>query len=248
MPAKSTRSTESPTLGALRRVVRAAADPRIASSSAWFFKTGPGEYGEGDKFLGIRVGTQRKLAREYQSLPLESVDRLLQSPYHEERLLSLLILCRKFARGEAKQQREIYNLYLRRTRWINNWDLVDTSARDIVGGYLFDKSRRPLYRLARSRDLWRRRIAIIATAKFIPHDQFEDTLALATLLLTDREDLIHKATGWMLREVGIRDKNSLRAFLDQHAHVMPRTMLRYSIERLPSGERKSYLSIKRTIP
>lgn len=206
-----------------------------------FFKTGPGQYGEGDRFLGSRVPDLRKVAREFASLSMTEIQSLLASPWHEERLLALVILVRQYAKGEERERNAIYALYLRSTGRINNWDLVDVSAPQIVGLHLLTRDRRPLYRLVKSRSVWERRIAIIATQQFIRGGEFEDTLALAEALLDDEHDLIHKAAGWMLREVGKRDRRALEAFLDRHAATMPRTMLRYAIERLPPARRRRYL-------
>jgi 3-methyladenine DNA glycosylase AlkD len=221
--------------------LRALGNPSAAAFAARYFKTGPGEYGEGDVFLGIRVPVLRKAAAEYCALPLPGADALLRSPVHEDRLLALLVLTYKFRRADALSRRRIYDLYLRRTKHINNWDLVDVSAPEIIGGYLVDRDRAPLDVLASSARLWERRISIVATAWFINRGEFADTLRIAERLLTDPEDLIHKASGWMLREVGKRDERVLEGFLDRHASVMPRTMLRYAIERLPEVQRQAYL-------
>jgi 3-methyladenine DNA glycosylase AlkD len=191
--------------------------------------------------LGIKVPPLRLLAREHQGLPLGEVTDLLHSPFHEARMLALLILVRKFDRGDAAAREAIYRLYLANTARVNNWDLVDCSARPIVGAHLADRDRKPLYRLARSAVLWERRIAIVATYHFICQADFGDTLKIAALLLGDREDLIHKAVGWMLREVGKRDVAALEGFLAEHCPRMPRTMLRYAIERLPPARRRMYL-------
>lgn len=209
-----------------------------------FFKTGPGEYGEGDQFLGIKVPELRALARRYQATEEADVVRLLKSAWHEERILALMILLHQFAKAEAMARRRIYQLYLDSTAFINNWDLVDVSAPHIVGVYLNDKSRRPLYRLARSRSLWERRIAVLATFEFIRQRDFADALAIAKLLLEDREDLIHKAVGWMLREIGKRDLRAEETFLQEHYRRMPRTMLRYAIEKFPEARRRKYLDGK----
>jgi 3-methyladenine DNA glycosylase AlkD len=206
-----------------------------------FFKTGPGQYGEGDRFRGIRVPVLRRLSRAHQDIPLEVAERLLHSAYHEDRLLALLILVRKYANADETEQAGIYMLYLDNTQFINNWDLVDASAEHIVGAYLSDKSRAPLYQLARSRSLWERRIAILATFHFIKRGGFDETLRIAGMLLTDKEDLIHKAAGWMLREVGKRDIQSEEAFLNARYQQMPRTTLRYAIEKFPQDKRLSYL-------
>ncbi|MFO0893112.1 MAG: DNA alkylation repair protein [Isosphaeraceae bacterium] len=230
------------TASEIRERLRAMGSPEAAATAAGFFKTGPGQYGEGDRFLGVRVPALRTLARECRTLPLDQATELLRSEFHEERLLALLILVAQAEKGGPAAKERIYRLYLDQTRLINNWDLVDTSAPAIVGGYLADRSRKPLDRLARSRSLWERRIAIIATLHFIRRGEFADTLRIAETLLDDREDLIHKAVGWMLREAGKRDQAVLEGFLDQHASRMPRTMLRYAIERFPAEVRKAYLS------
>jgi 3-methyladenine DNA glycosylase AlkD len=206
-----------------------------------FFKTGPGQYGEGDLFRGIRVPELRRLSKMHQEISLEQAERLLHSAYHEDRLLALLILVRKYARTDERGQATIYKLYMSNTRFINNWDLVDSSAEFIVGAYLSDKSQQPLYRLSRSRSIWERRIAILATFHFIRQGEFETTLRIAERLLTDKEDLIHKAVGWMLREVGKRDLKKEEAFLRAHHRQMPRTMLRYAIEKFPEDKRQRYL-------
>jgi 3-methyladenine DNA glycosylase AlkD len=217
-------------------------DDDIAAHSQRFFKTGPGQYGEGDLFLGIRVPVIRKCARQFDQLALDDTLALLQSPFHEARHLALFILVAHYAAtSTAAGQRMIYRSYLGNTRYINNWDLVDCSAEHIVGAYLFTRNRKPLYRLAGSKSLWERRIAVLATFHFIKRREFADTLALAELLLDDQEDLIHKAVGWMLREVGKRDKICEETFLDKHYRQMPRTMLRYAIEKLPQRERLAYL-------
>ncbi len=216
-------------------------DPGVASQSLRFFKTGKGEYGEGDCFLGIRVPVLRGLVKEFRGVSLEESVRLLQSPYHEARLLALLIMVASYAKAEDADRVAIYRAYLGHTAFINNWDLVDSSAEHIVGGHLFTRSRRPLYRLARSSSLWERRIGIMATFHFVKRNDFGDTLQLAQLLINDPEDLIHKAVGWMLRETGNRCRATEEAFLDQHTTSMPRTMLRYAIERFPEPERLAYL-------
>jgi 3-methyladenine DNA glycosylase AlkD len=221
------------------------ASPEVAAASARFFKSGPGQYGEGDTFIGVRVPALRKLARECRALPLTETEALLHSPVHEERLLALLVLVLGVGKGDDAHRKAVYDFYLSNTQHVNNWDLVDTSAPAIVGGYLRDRPRTPLVRLAKSNNLWERRIAIVATQHFIRLDQFDDTLAISRLLLSDKEDLIHKATGWMLREVGDRDEAALAAFLDEHGAVMARTMLRYAIEHLPPETRRGYLEADR---
>jgi 3-methyladenine DNA glycosylase AlkD len=221
--------------------LRKLADPALAASATRFFKTGPGEYGENDVFLGLRAATLRQLAREHQKMPLDEVESLLQSPVHEDRALALLILVRIVTRAPDSIRKQVYDLYLASTRFVNNWDLVDLSAPPLVGGYLVDKSRKPLVDLARSQSLWERRIAIVATQHFIRQNDFADTLKIAELLLRDDEDLIHKAVGWMLREVGKRDQPTLEKFLGEHYRQMPRTMLRYAIERFAENTRQAYL-------
>lgn len=225
----------------LQRRLRMLSNPEKARVLRRFFKTGPGEYGEGDRFLGVMVPDIRMTVREFQDAPLAEVRKLLRSPFHEERLLALLILVRQYERSDEHRRAAIYALYLRSTRAINNWDLVDLTAPNIVGGHLKRRSRKPLYTLARSNDLWKRRIAILATFTFLRDGQYEDTLAIAKSLLRDEEDLIHKAAGWMLREVGKRDQRVLETFLRAHCRSMPRTMLRYAIERLPETKRRQYL-------
>jgi 3-methyladenine DNA glycosylase AlkD len=226
----------------IQKRVRQLGNQEIAEHSQGFFKTGKGEYGEGDRFLGIRVPVLRKLATQYREAPLETISELLSSAFHEERLLALLILVLKFARGTEKQQSMIYQLYLKNTHFINSWDLVDSSAQYIVGAYLLTRKRAPLYRLARSNVLWERRIAIMATFYFIKKKDFEETLKISELLIKDAEDLIHKAVGWMLREVGKRDPELAESFLRKNYQKMPRTMLRYAIEKLPKSERQAYMT------
>jgi 3-methyladenine DNA glycosylase AlkD len=228
----------------IRARLRKLGDKERAKNSKWFFKTGPGEYGEGDRFLGIKVPDLRKLAKEYQGIPLTEVTRILRSPIHEERLLALLILVRSYAKGDDRFKEKIYHLYLKNTRYINNWDLVDLSAVYIVGAFLMEKSKKPLYALAKSKDMWERRIAIIATFYFIKDGEFTDAMKIARMLLSDKEDLIHKAVGWMLREVGKRHLATEERFLKEHYKKMPRTMLRYAIERFPEAKRQRYLKGK----
>lgn len=217
------------------------ANPRDASFLQRFFKTAPGEYGCGDCFRGIRVPVLRKLAREYKGLTVAQAGQLLRSRFHEDRLLALFLLVGLYARAGENARAAIYRLYLERTDCINNWDLVDCSAEHIVGPFLCESDRRPLYRLARSSNLWERRIAILATFHFIKRGDFSETLKLARLLLRDEEDLIWKAVGWMLREVGKRDLEAEESFLRVHCKQMPRVMLRYAIERFPEAKRRRYL-------
>jgi 3-methyladenine DNA glycosylase AlkD len=225
----------------IQKRLRKLQDRQKAELLRRFFKTGPGEYGEGDIFLGIQVPALRKIAREYEGLPLHEMQELLGSPVHEERLLSLILLVRAYPKGDDKMKRKIYMFYLRNTKHINNWDLVDISAEHIVGAYLRDKTRNTLYRLVQSRLIWNRRIAMLATFHFIKQNEYNDTLKIARLLLSDKEDLIHKAVGWMLREVGKRDQKTEEEFLREHYKSMPRTMLRYAIERFPEPLRMKYL-------
>ena len=216
-------------------------DKEKAKTLQRFFKTGPGEYGEGDIFLGVMVPQLRKLSKEYGELDLGEVEALLKSSVHEERLLALLILIRKYIRGDEAEKKKIYGLYLKSTRWINNWDLVDLSAPNIVGDFLMNRNRKPLYRLAQSPVLWERRVAILATFQFIKSHQFDETLRIGEILISDQEDLIHKAVGWMLREVGKRDPAAEESFLREQYRQMPRTMLRYAIERFPAAKRELFM-------
>ncbi|MDD5040654.1 MAG: DNA alkylation repair protein [Patescibacteria group bacterium] len=210
-----------------------------------FFKTGPGEYGEGDVFLGITVPVSRQIALKYKTLPFADIAKLISSKYHEARLVALLILVHNFKKGDGAVQEKIFSFYLAHTRYINNWDLVDLSAHEIVGGFLLYKPRGILLKLARSSNLWERRIAMMATFEFIKHGQAKDTLTIAKLLLHDKHDLIHKVVGWMLREVGKRvSLDAERQFLGTYALRMPRTMLRYAIERFPEPERRKYLLLQ----
>lgn len=213
----------------------------IAEHSQRFFKTGAGEYGEGDRFLGIRMPVLRKHARTFKNVALAETLQSLKSKYHEERIFALLILIQQFKKGDSNTQHTIYQHYLKNTAYINNWDLVDLSSHPIVGGYLWDKPRDVLYGLAKSDLLWDRRIAMMSTYHFIKRDDYADTLKLAEILRNDSEDLIHKVVGWMLREVGNRDLAVEQAFLKQHYQHMPRTMLRYAIEKFPKEERQHYL-------
>ncbi|MFH1996922.1 MAG: DNA alkylation repair protein [Candidatus Omnitrophota bacterium] len=206
-----------------------------------FFKTGKGQYAEGDLFIGVTVPVIRGLAKRFAELALRDAVLLLRSAIHEERLLALLILIRQYDRGTARVQKRIYRAYLANIDKINNWDLVDVTAERVVGRYLFDKDKKPLYMLAYSRNLWERRIAILSTFHYIKQGLFGETLAIAGILLRDKEDLIHKAVGWMLREVGKRDRAAEERFLKGRYKTMPRTMLRYAIEKFPETRRRAYL-------
>lgn len=222
--------------------MRAASSPARRKVNEGYFKTGPGEYAEGDKFIGLSVPSLRALAREHKTLSLRDATTLLKSAWHEERALALMILVRQYQRGDAETRAAIHALYLRHTKHINNWDLVDVSAEHIVGPHLPRGKRGLLGRLAKSKDLWERRIAILSTFHYIKAGEFDDALRIATMLLDDDEDLIHKATGWMLREIGNRDRGAEEAFLRKHATRMPRTMLRYAIEKFPEPLRRKYMA------
>jgi 3-methyladenine DNA glycosylase AlkD len=229
-------------LAKVQKELRALKNSDHAKVLQRFFKTGPGEYAEGDLFLGLRVPQIRALAKQFAHLAVEDTLMLLRSPFHEERLLALLLMIHRYRKGTFSEQRRIYHLYLKNTSHINNWDLVDASAEHIVGPFLENKSKRILDRLARSKNLWERRIAVMATFHFIKHGDFSQTLKIAEILLKDREDLIHKAVGWMLREIGKRNLAEEDTFLRKHYLQMPRTMLRYAIERFSPRRRRQYLS------
>ncbi len=233
-------------LDQLRQTIKKSGSLEKAKSLARFFKTGKGEYGYGDKFYGITVPVQRKIAKEFfLDLSLADATKLLQGQYHEERFVALEILIMQFERAHALQnlqaEKQIYEAYLRSTKFINNWDLVDTSAEYIVGAYLTNKPRTILKKLAKSSNLWERRIAMVSCFSFIRQNDFADALKIATMLLNDEHDLIHKAVGWMLREIGKRDLQTELVFLNEHTLAMPRTMLRYAIERFPEKLRLKYL-------
>lgn len=216
-------------------------NPEKAAFFPRFFKTGKGEYGEGDRFLGVIVPHQRKVAKEFKTLARHETEKLLYDPIHECRLTAILILVGQFEKGTADEQKEIYEFYLKHIRQVNNWDLVDASAHKIVGAYLLDQPRKKLYQLAKSKHLWSQRVAMVATYWFIKRDDYGETLDLADLLLTHEHDLIHKAVGWMLREMGNRDEGLLTDFLKSRYRKMPRTMLRYAIEKLSKEQRRRYL-------
>lgn len=228
-------------LGELRRELREIADPRIAEHSAGFFKAGPGGYAEGDRFLGIRVPRIREFAKRYSDLDLRARTALLTSPWHEERLLALIVLTILYERADAGAREQVFDYYLAHTRYVNNWDLVDSSAHKIVGAHLLTRDPGRLRELARSEDLWERRIAMMSTLAFTKSGRVEVTYEIAEILIADSHDLIHKVVGWMLREAGKVDPSGLRDFLDRYGVGMPRTMLRYSIEKFPEPERKAYL-------
>jgi 3-methyladenine DNA glycosylase AlkD len=217
--------------------------PERAEHSLRFFKTGPGQYGEGDLFYGTSVPEMRSVAKKYKDINLEDAQELLHSNYHECRLVALLILVEKYAHAKpGSEKKNVYEIYLKNTKYINNWDLVDSSAHKIVGAYLYDKDRKKLYELARSKDLWKKRISIISTANFIGRGDYSDTIKIAEILVDDKHDLIQKAVGWMLREVGKRDQKTEEKFLEKHYKTMPRTALRYAIERFDEKKKIFYMT------
>lgn len=228
-------------LSQIRKAISKEKNPAQAINLQRFFKTGKGDYGEGDIFYGIKVPVQRGIAKLFKDLSLIDLKKLIHSKVHEERLIAAFILIDQFKEGDHKKKKVIYDFYLKNRKGINNWDLVDLSAPKIVGAYLIDKEKDLLYKFARSEDLWEKRISIISTQAFIREHYFEDTLKISEILLNDKHDLIHKAVGWMLREVGNRDLKTEEEFLQKHYKTMPRTMLRYAIEKFPEKKRKSYL-------
>ncbi|HVM90531.1 MAG TPA: DNA alkylation repair protein [Verrucomicrobiae bacterium] len=233
-------------LAQARNDLRTYADTRKAAFFPSFFKTGKGEYGEGDRFLGVTVPAIRSVAKKHVALSLKDIDALLKSPWHEDRLLALIILTMQFDCADESARKKMVTFYLAHTDRINNWDLVDTSASRILGTYLLDKDTRPLDRLASSRSLWERRIAMVATLAFTMKGDAKPALRIAVRLLDDDHDLMHKAVGWMLREVGKRcSEADLERFLKKHMRDMPRTTLRYAIERFPEAKRKGYLAKSR---
>lgn len=240
------RAASSTLLKHLQTELYALEDPARAKFLQGFFKCGPGEYAEGDVMLGISVPAQRKIAKKHAALPLAQVKKLLPSKLHEFRFVALVILTMQYRKADTARKKQIAKFYLDHLRFVNNWDLVDTSAPQIIGDYFFNYDRRAgektLRGLARSPDLWERRVAMVATQYFIRMNDHRLTLEIAEALLRDEHDLIHKASGWMLREVGKRDARALERFLDAHKHRMPRTMLRYAIERFPDAKRKEYLA------
>ncbi len=228
----------------LKKKLKSKRDKDYAKTLARFFKTGPGDYGEGDIFWGIKVPVLRRMAKNFLDLNLTYIADLLQDKVHELRMLGVIILTEQFKQADEKEKKKIYNFYLSHLTGINNWDLVDVSAPLIVGEYLLKKPKNILQTLALSKILWERRIAIVATFTFIRNHHYDSTLLLAKKLLDDEHDLIHKAVGWMLREIGKRNEKILINFLDKNSFRMPRTMLRYAIERLPERKRQHYLKIK----
>jgi 3-methyladenine DNA glycosylase AlkD len=235
-------SVHESTVSQVKKDLAALADKERAANLAWFFKTGKGEYGEGDRFLGIAVPAQRKIAARHRSLPLSGISQLLQSRFHEHRFVALVILCARFKYATPAEKDDIFHFYLSHTQRINNWDLVDTSAPYIVGEYLKTHSRELLDGLARAPNLWERRIAMVSTLTLIKNGETEDAFRIAELLLRDKHDLIHKAIGWALREAGVISRSALLQFLQKHYTQIPRTALRYAIEHLPPNARKQVLS------
>ncbi len=229
------------TLKQVKQELKKISNPSKAKILQRFFKTGKGEYGEGDIFLGIVVPEQRKISNKY-DLSLKEIQELLKSKIHEYRLVALFILILKYKKADEQLKKHIFNLYLKNTKNINNWDLIDLSAPNIVGNYLLDKKRGILYKLSKSKSLWEKRIAILATFTFIGNGEWKDTLKISEILLNDEHDLIHKGVGWMLREVGKRvSQQKEEEFLKKYYKKMPRTMLRYAIERFPESKRKFYM-------
>jgi len=229
-------------LSKLINELKSAGNLEKAKNLSWFFKTGKGEYGEGDKFLGIPVPHLRAISKKHQDLELEDLQKLLDSMIHEERLSALMILRFKYDKANQELKEEIVKFYLKNTKKINNWDLVDLSCHYILGNYLLYRDRNILYKLAKSTNLWEKRIAIISTFAFIHNNQYIDTLKISEILLHDKHDLIHKAVGWALREIGKKDKKTEIHLLDKHYKTMPRTALRYAIEKFSDKERKYYLA------
>jgi 3-methyladenine DNA glycosylase AlkD len=228
-------------LSEIKKEIKKNTDPRKAELLQRFFKTGPGQYGEGDIFLGIMVPVQRAIVKKYKDLSLKDLKVLLNSGIHEERLIALLILVEQYKKGDEQKKEDIFTFYHLHRKRINNWDLVDLTAHSISGSYLMDKGKSLLYKLAESENIWDRRIAVMSTFYFIKYNVFDDALCIAEKLINDRHDLIHKAVGWMLREIGNRDMNTEEGFLEKHYKKMPRTMLRYAIEKFPEKRRLAYL-------
>lgn len=228
-------------LKSLESEIKKHGDPQKAEFLKRFFKTGIGQYGENDVFLGLTVPKQRIIAKKYIQLSLADLEKLLESRFHEYRLIALLILMQKYKKSDPSGKKKIANFYLKNTKYINNWDLVDLSAKNILGDYYLNGDKSVVYKLARSGNLWEKRIAVLTCFRFISENEYDDALKIAEMLLKDKHDLIHKAVGWMLREIGKRDIDVEIRFLDKFAETMPRTMLRYSIERLAQSQRKFYL-------
>ena len=231
----------------VKKFLRLAADKKKAKILSRFFKTGKGDYGEGDVFIGVAVPEQRKIAAKFANLSFKEIKKLLKSKIHEERLTALIILVNQYKKSlkfDKLKSSKIFRFYVKNLSAVNNWDLVDLSCRDIIGEHLTSRPRKIIYKLAASRDIWERRIAVVSSWAFIRKNDFKDTMRLAEILFNDKQDLIHKAVGWMLREVGKKDERVLRKFLDENASKMPRITLRYAVERLPEKDRKKYAKIK----
>ena len=224
----------------LKKTVKKYSNQEAAIFLQRFFKTAKGEYAEGDIFAGIKVPVSRKIAKQFKDLSLNDLSKIIKSKIHEERLITLFILVDKMKKPDEKEKEKIYKFYLKNLKYVNNWDLVDLSAEKIIGDYLFDKKKELLFKLAKG-NLWERRISVMSTFNFIKKSDYSTTLKICKLLLNDKEDLIHKATGWMLREIGKRDLKTEEDFLKLHYKIMPRTMLRYAIEKFPEKKRKAYL-------
>jgi len=225
----------------LKKEILSHANPEKARLLQRFFKTGKGQYGEGDRFFGITVPIQRKIAKQYKTLPLKEIEILLQDPIHECRLIALFILTAQFSKAEAEKQKKIFDLYVKNTKFINNWDLVDLSAPYIIGPFRRYKNKSILIKFAHSKNLWERRISVLATFDYIKMSHFHTALRISKILIQDKHDLIHKAVGWMLREIGKRDQKQEELFLKKYYTIMPRTMLRYAIERFSEEKRQRYL-------
>lgn len=228
-------------LSLCKKEIKDTANSGQAKKAVRFFKTGPGDYGEGDKFLGLNMSQQKRIAYKFENLNFLQIKELLYSEFHEHRMVALLILIQKFEKGDKDTKQKIFNFYIKHSKQVNNWDLVDTSAHKIAGIYLLKKNKDVLYRMAKSTNLWQRRIAIVSTVAFIKEGEFNPTLKVAKMLLKDGHDLIHKAVGWMLREVGKKDLAVEEKFLKKYHKSMPRTMLRYAIERFPEEKRQTYI-------
>jgi len=228
----------------LRIKIKTLGSPEVAKTMQWFFKTGKGDYGEGDIFAGLKVPAQRKLAKEFKDLSLNDIKVLLGSPVHEERLISLFILISKYESGDEKEKEKIFSFYLKNRKSVNNWDLVDLSAPKIMGKHLVEKDKSLLIKLATSKNLWERRISILSTHEFIRNGKFDTTFKISKILINDKHDLIHKAVGWMLREIGKKNISAEEKFLKNSYKKMPRTMLRYAIEKFPEAKRRKYLQGK----
>jgi len=227
-----------------RKRIKEESNKQQAKSLKWFFKTGVGEYGEGDVFAGIKMPGQRKIAKEFENLDYDNIKELVGSKIHEERMIGFLILQGRYEKGNEKEKEKVFKFYIRNRKRINNWDLVDISAPKIVGEHLLNRDKKLLYQFAHSKNLWERRIAILSTFTFIRAEKFEPTFKISDILFDDDHDLIHKAVGWMLREIGKRDLNAEEKFLKPRYKKIPRTMLRYAIEKFPEVKRKKYLSSK----